>query len=265
MKKLSALLAIMLLTAMLCACENREPIEDLVITGEEEALLILTFQMDEEDVARIKEGDFYSNEEDCIINTRATLEYLEKKYPGVEFTVTLYEPPYHFVGGHDYPIVTYTDDSGSNKEYIINLIQSEEGEIIFEDNYYGTLVRAAYDQYLMNLLAENNFGKVVTYTDIRGNFGTEVNGKITVEEILEKDISKHSKVFIEGNSENAKLLAKDVEKLIREEDIYGSYMVYVLEDIDGISDDGQELFEYIKENGSELEARSFNTWSEMEE
>jgi len=42
-------------------------------------------------------------------------------------------------------------------------------------------------------------------------------------------------------------------------------MVYVLEDIDGISDDGQELFEYIKENGSELEARSFNTWSEMEE
>ena len=62
----------------------------------------------------------------------------------------------------------------------------------------------------MNLLAENNFEKVVTYTDIRGIFGAEVNGEITAEEILEKDISKHSKVFIEGNSENAKLLAKEV-------------------------------------------------------
>ncbi len=42
-------------------------------------------------------------------------------------------------------------------------------------------------------------------------------------------------------------------------------MVYVPEDIDGISDDGWELLEYIKKNRSESEARSFNTWSEMEE
>lgn len=266
------LMTIMLLVS-LCACGNSsenekdnrkdEPEVEIVLTSEEEELLIKSFYMDEEDKLRMQEGKLYGSEEKCILNSRATLQYLEEKYPGVKFTIVSYESP-SFLGSSD-PIIDYMDDSGSDKIYTMRLMEDANGEIVFEDDYYGTSVQGRYDKYLMELLKENGFGDCITYTEITGNYGMEVNGDISVEEILNRDISKNSRVFVEGNSADGESIAKAVEELIREEAIYGSYQVYVLEDIDSISSDAKELLEYARANEEKVTKRTFNTWTEMKE
>lgn len=259
------LMTIMLMLSM-CACGNNsknEPEAPLVLTEEEEQLLINSFYMDEKDKLRMQEGKLYDGEEKCILSSRATLRYLEEKYPGIKFTMVSYEPPSFF--GTSNPIIYYMDDSGSNKTYTMSLSEDANGEIIFKDDYYGTLIQERYDEYFMELLNENGFENCITYTTMKEHFGMEVNGDTSVEEILKLDAYKKGYVFVEGSAADGEGIAKAVEQLIRDEGLYGFYLVYVLEDIDSISSDAEELLTYVRANEDKLIERMFNTWTEMQD
>ena len=273
MRRVKICLMTIMLLVSLCACSNSgqderdnkkdEPEEKIVLTAEEEQLLIESFYMDEEDKLRMQEGKLYSSEEKCILYSRAAIQYLEEKYPGVNFTIVSYESP-SFLGTAD-PIIDYMDDSGSDKIYTMRLLEDDNGEIIYTDNYYGTLIREKYDEYFMELLNENGFESCITYTRIKENYGMEVNGDTSVEEILERDAGKDSYVFVEGSRAEGESIAKAVEQLIRDEGLYGYYQVYVLEDIDRIPTDGEELLKYARANDEKVIKRTFNTWTEMKE
>ncbi len=266
MRRVGIYLMTIIIMLSLCACGNsskREPEVELVLTAEEEQLLINSFCVDEGDKLRVQEGKLYSGEEKCILNSRATLQYLEEKYPGIKFTIEYYEAP--SVLGPSAPIIYYTDDSGSDKTYTMSLSEDANGEIIFDDNYYGTLIQESYDEYFMGLLNENGFENCITYTTMEEHFGMEVNGDTSVEEILKLDAHKKGYVFVEGSAADGEAIARAVEQLIRDEGMYGFYLVYVLEDIDSISSDAEELLTYVRDNEEKFTKRMFNTWTEMED
>ena len=192
---------------------------------------------------------------DCLEQIRLAKQYLEQKYPGTAFNIIQIAPMSKMNSITEVAFMVNLDDTVYNMQ-----ITKENDEYQVADNYYGVLIREAYDEYLTEQLKKNGFATGITYTKFSHVYGAEIDGSLTVEKILEldKDLSRNTGIFVEGAKQEAGSISKEIEDYVRSLGIYGSYTVYVIEDMTKAAQTGEALKEYVSNTREGVEVTYFN-------
>lgn len=183
------------------------------------------------DGARIEQGRLYSYQEKTLRQYRFALAYLGKKYPDYHFTIVQGEP---MNAVNTCAKFSFREMEG---DALFDLHISEEKDALKgEDNFYGKLIRKAYDHYL-GMRCEGIFSlPICFYSIIAGVKGLEYDENMTVNEIVNgsRPISPLTEIFLSGTEiteEAWEVLKKSVEEKMQEIGLYGSYLVYYLTDV----------------------------------
>lgn len=231
--------------------EEREQMQDIKLTEEEEKLLCEVYINED----RIKEGVLLDYQVECLEQIRLAKQYLEQKYPETAFEIIQIAPMSKINTITEVSFVANSDDTVYNMQ-----ITKENDEYQAADNYYGVLIREAYDEYLTEQLKKKGFSTGITYTKFSHVYGAEIDGRLTVEKILEldKDLSRNTGIFVEGAKQEAGSISKEIEDYVRSLGIYGSYTVYVIEDMTNVGQTGDALSDYVSNTREGIEVTYFN-------
>ena len=261
------LLVILSTMLMFTACAKDDGVidkedldKDIEVTAEEEEFLIQTFGDDEDDIERIEDGDLYSSEKKCIIRGRMAMEYLQEKYPDEEFKLVYYEG----ANVWDNPYIHFEFIEGDNEDekYEVRLEADEDDEEYeISDTFCHHLIKDTYDEYFIELLEDGGFEDCITYTTFSYPLGEKFDADISGEDLWasKKDLGASSSIYIKGDKSQAEELAGDIKEYVLGEEWYGSYKVYVLEEMSG---DVDAIREYVKENKDEVYELSFQSWND---
>lgn len=141
-----------------------------------------------------------------------------------------------------------------NHDKTFDLYVTQEGdEIIGEDNFYGTIIREAYDSYIYGQCEVSIHSLVGVFSIIEKVKGIEYDEKITVEEIINgsKTISPFTKIYLGGDSVSEAEWSKTtelVEETIKNLGLYGYYIIYYLVDIPVSEFNGETCHSYLEDH-----------------
>lgn len=206
--------------------EKKLPDEDYEMTDEEKQFLKGIY-IDEE---RIEKGLLYSYQKKMLMHYRFALQYLNEKYPSYSFKIES-GTPINKVNTY----ATFHFREESMDDWFVLLLYEEE-ELICVDNFYGYIIREAYDDYIYSQCIDSIPSLLGTYSDISCARGIEYDENMTVEEIINGDKplypwSPMTKIYLAGDhiSEDVwEQTVETVEKTIKDLGLYGSFIIYYL-------------------------------------
>lgn len=197
--------------------------EDYEMTDEEKQFL-KDIYIDEE---RIEEGMLYSYQKKMLMHYRFALQYLNEKYPSYDFKIESGSPidkvnaraTFHF--------------SEENVDDWFSLYLYEEEELTCMDNFYGYLIREAYDDYIYNKCIDSVPALLGTYSNIECARGIEYDESLTIEEIINKDKplspwSPATWIYLDGGripEDEWEQTGEILEKTIKDLGVYGGFIV----------------------------------------
>lgn len=230
----SRVLVYVLLLALLAGCaggaakqdpQGTEPTTDATgdesmdyteMTDQEKELLSAAYA----DADRIREGKLFEHQLEALEELRAGLTYLEDKYPDFPLLVLSFQPANKF---NPWAVLSLRDESGDT--YTVTVTPTD-GSYVCADDYYGALLREAYDEYVSGVLQTGGFS-ALSYTTFPEPAGSEIGADITVEKLLEIQprLSRSTHLFSEETQSHDDTAASLRECLVQA-GLYGSYTLY---------------------------------------
>lgn len=210
------------------------------ITAEQEALLI-KISVNEE---RIRDGKLYDWQEEVLRQYDYALEYLQGKYPSHSFVMIDCEPKNKL---NSYTTFWFQAD-GEEKTYELYLNINENEEYTCEDNYYGNLFEEPYAMELQVRIQKEVSECVSVVSRMTSVKGLEFSENLEVSDILDGKymVTNSTDIYVDGTRKEAGQLIEAVHKVIVENKIYGSYTVYVLENLPEELKSAKEIAEYVR-------------------
>jgi len=191
--------------------------EQIEMTNQEMDLLCQVYQ----DADRIREGKLFSHQKEALLQLRAGMEYLAQKYPDSAYTVTAFQPAIKFSPSAELTV----EDGGTYTVYA----EAEGTGYVCSDNYYGKYLQPRYDQYLEQLLAGGGYpGR--SYT-VFPSASSELGPETTVEELLQKAPKQTRMVDLFVTAEDRDRAVQDLQALMAQAGLYGSYTVYFVPEL----------------------------------
>lgn len=194
--------------------------EQIEMTSLEMELLSRYYQDD----GRISEGRLFSYQKEALLQLRAEMEYMAGKYPDGTYTITAFQPDTKFNAGAELTV----EDGGMYTVYT----EAEGDGYACADNYYAKYLQPRYDEYLEELLADNGYPcrSCTSFPAASNVLGAET----TVEQLLKLAPKQTRMVDLFVTAQDHGKAAKDIEDLMTQAGLYGSYTVYFVIDLDGI-------------------------------
>lgn len=195
--------------------------EPAMTTQEIELLSDLYMQ----DGDRIREGKLFSHQEEALRQLRAGMEYMNQKYPGALFTVTAFQSATQFHQSGELSLeeggITYTA-----------YVEVKDQDYSFSDNYYSKYLQPRYDQYLESVLSSGGWtGRSFT----RFPSASETLGPDTTAEELLRTAPKQTRtVDLFVITQDQEKTAREVQDLIVQAGLYGTYTLYFVPELDDI-------------------------------
>lgn len=197
--------------------------EDYEMTDEEKQFLKGIY-VDEE---RIEKGLLYSYQKRMLMHYRFALNYLNEKYPSYDFKIESGTPINKL---NTYATFQFREES---TDAWFDLHLYEEEELFCEDNFYGYIIREAYDDYIYNQCIDSVPTLLGTYSVISCARGIEYDENLTIEEIVNGDKPLHpwspwTGIYLAGDRISEEVweqTAERVEKIIKDLGLYGAYNI----------------------------------------
>ena len=210
------------------------------LTADEIRLLCGAYTDDE----RIKAGKLYNYQCDGLNRLRSAVSYLKEKYPGIEFHFEKFVPA---------EILCEYDDvifgvKGKEEEKYEARVTDASGEIRVTDDYYKRLIEPAYDREIIKYFAQETDYSCLAYTDFYDLKGYEVDGEASAADVIDmkKDMSRHTFIFVERKGSDEASYVSTVKKVCKDKGLYGSYVIYFIEDIQDLNMSAYKLSQNIK-------------------
>ncbi|WP_455718815.1 hypothetical protein [Anaerosporobacter sp.] len=238
----------------LSACKDMktdEEKEEITAMTDEQRDLLLELSINDESV---KEGTLSEWQIEVLRQFDYAKEYLARKYPSHTFKI---------IRGCEYDIYRdYTDfsfiaDDNKEKSYDmrIDIEKKDSGNVYMAiDDYYGTLLEEKYEKELLKVLQSSCIQCVAVKESMKNMDGEEVGETFDVNRIINEgfEITHRTRIFINGKDEmNPSTLVDQIQDIIKEKKIYGSYIVYVLEYIPEDCIEGNDFLEYVSNEGED--------------
>lgn len=198
--------------------------------NEKEIAILQSIYVDED---RISRGDLLSYQLLTLEQYRFGIDYLKNKYPSYQFEILSCDP---MTKQNAYATFLLKEKNGSDADYYTLHVKGEDEEhFIGEDDFYGTILAPDFESYICEQIegvTEGIEGVITSFSSLQGE---EFDEKITVEEVLkyEKSIQQSSKIYILVQEKTEQEMVKQasvIEEKIRQADIYGSYILYFVDD-----------------------------------
>lgn len=223
---------------------------EYTLTEEEQTLLNKMYSNSD----NINKGQLYNHQTNAIDTYRRMTQYLEKKYPGIEYKVVTFDIK-NFL--HSQTRLTFMCD---NNDTIYEVHAVNEEATVFEDNYYCQLITNIYNSGIETTLNEQHI-ICCTYTQISGMFGEDFRDALPFEQIPNTTAQIDTTVFVDidktvGSPEN---ITSRIEKTIRALNQYGYHKIYFVHGLTDYTDNPNALPE-IRQNKN-VKSSSFNTFN----
>lgn len=202
--------------------------EDYEMTDEEKQFLEGIY-MDEE---RIEKGKLYSYQKTMLMHYRFVLKYLNEKYPSYDFKIESGTPINKV---NTYATFNFTE---KNTEGRFRCYLYQEEELDCKDNFYGYIIREAYDDYIYHQCIDSIPSLLGTYSVISCARGIEYDENLTMEEIVSGDKPLHpwspqTRIYLAGgriSEDEWEQTVETVENTIKAHELYGYYIIDYLYD-----------------------------------
>lgn len=253
-KKIAFLLLISLIGVTGCTqslskkTQEVEAMESKVELTQEKKDFLAAMSIDEE---RVQDGDLYEWQEEVLRQYDYAVDYLNKKYPSHTFKLTSCNPK-----GRDEEFSTFWFNAdGETQSYDLYLEVADNGAYSCEDNYYGKLLKDSYDSAFLALLQKSVPDCMGVASEFNTVQGEKFDEKITGEEVLNGNdkISNTTYIYaVSSDTSQAETLAKQIEDLVKEKKIYGSYYIEILNTDPGNTYSSTSLKEYVQEKETQI-------------
>lgn len=226
--------------------EEDENMEESIVemTSEEKDFLCSIYSGEE----RIKKGKLFSYQEETLKQYRFAKEYLNEKYPGYDFVFYSFSPKNKLNPVTETGFREQDDETG----HFEMIIEGEDGDYTASDTFYTCLLRPKYDEALTEQLHEKGIENCLTYTKFSGCFGLEVDGNMTVDEMIARGtaigMKRDTDIFIDmpgSENEETEIIVRNIEEIIRNMNQYGSHTVYFVPGILDECSSGEECEDYL--------------------
>lgn len=248
--KLVLTIIIITIAISLSACKDRANNEEETMTmTDEQRDLLMEMSFNKE---RVKEGKLSDWQIEVLRQFDYAKEYLARKYPSHTFKIIRGASNDIY---HDYTDFSFIADDNNEKSYEMRIdIEKKEGGNVYTaiDDYYGTILENKYEKELLKVLKKFCVQCVAVDDSMTTMDGEELDETFDVDRIINEsfEITHHTDIFINGKGEDdPSSLLKKVKDMIKENKIYGSYTVYVLNDIPKDCVDGKDFGDYIINEG----------------
>lgn len=195
--------------------------------SEQEKVLLKKISADE---SAIEQGRLFTWQKELVRDMREVATALEDAYPSHAFQIvdaadgrtdSGMESTFWFVA-----------DGGASR-YVLYLSE-KEGKRTIRDTFFGTLLSDPYEHALLSWLQKNVpecIGCQVSFDCAVGEAYTEASVRAAVQALLKgKDkLANFTELYVDGTDcEEPEALARQLEREIRQQGIYGSYEIAVL-------------------------------------
>lgn len=233
LKKCAYRLWIFAVFLLLCAgCSGHEdrPVpakkkaaEETMKMTDEEKRFLKSIYIDEK---RIEDGLLYSYQEKMLLHYRLALEYLHEKYPGYTFQIQTGSS----INKLNTRATFHFTEKNTDGWFDLYLDPEAEDECL-TDNFYGAIIREAYDAYIYNQCIDSVPSLLGTYSVFGLAGGIAYDENLTVEEVIsgEKPLSVYTRIHLAGEPVTEEVweqTLETVEKTIKDKGIHGAYIVF---------------------------------------
>lgn len=199
------------------------------------------------DEAQIDKGILYSYQKDALRQYRYAEQYLEAKYPSYELEITGGTP----ISKLNTYAVFYFHEQDNSYDYELHVYKEKDEAFAGMDNFYGSLIRQAYDQYVYEECADRIEGLRAVFSVITGVKDVSYDETLCVQDIIAGDrpISPATEIYLGGSEiseEEWEEAAALVEETIKKMGLYGSYTVCYLTDVSAKELTGEACHDCLK-------------------
>ncbi|MCD8347699.1 MAG: hypothetical protein LUD16_07045 [Lachnospiraceae bacterium] len=247
--------------------DESEKVEEITMTEEQKELLKKISADDE----RVESGNLFDWQIEVLRQYEYAMEYLRGKYPSHTFEIydctqksklNSYTTFWFNADGEEesYELYLWTEGEDAEEETeketetVVYLSGQEDNfDYLCKDNFYCSLICDSYAGALLELVREEVPECVGVLTVMTSVNGEDCDESLDISDILagKYEITNSTRIFLDGsNSADASELFEQVKSLIGEKRIYGSYLVVVLTEVPESCATGEQMWDYVKENGS---------------
>lgn len=190
---------------------------ETAMTDQEIELLSQLYQ----DENRIRQGKLFSHQKEALLQLRAEMEYLAQKYPDGTYTIIKFQSAIKFNSGAELTI----EDGGEYTVYA-----EVDGEnYVCSDNYYGKYLQPRYDQHIEEVLSNGGYpGR--SYSSFPAG-SDKLGPDTTVEQLLKVAPKQLRMVDLFVTAQNHDEAVRDLQALMTQAGLYGTYMVYFVPEL----------------------------------
>lgn len=229
---------------------------ELTAMTKEQEELLKKISFNEEKVA---DGRLAEWQNEVLRQYEFAMDYLHEKYPSHSFHITDGDPKSKL---NNYSTYWFTAD---NEEFTYELYLHTEDPYRCEDNFYTSILEPSYEKVLFDFLKEK-IDRCIGVDSTMGSLqGKEIDETMDAYDLLEGNIQipNNTVIFIDGTDVDAEMEYEQMKSLISQKEIYGSYIVIALTDFPEKYKDGNDLWEFVKEQGEKVYSlrESFSQWN----
>lgn len=231
-------LYILAVSCCLAGCSGT-PEETETTHTQEKIDLLKSISVDEE---RIDEGKFYSWQEEILVQYDEALEYLSRKYPSYEFTITDCRPENKI---NNMNTTFWFTAEGVPEDYELCI-----GDSGYEDNFYGYLVKEDYEKSLLEILQKAVPETAAVSTVFNTVLGEKYDETLTPAEIMadSSGVTNSTEIFIlEQDPVQAEKFFEEIKETLLHKGVYGSYHIIA---VSSGPDSGKDFSEFVKNDQS---------------
>lgn len=175
---------------------------------------------------RIEEGKLYAYQIRVLEQYRMAMHYLHQKYPDTEFEIIMGNPQNRMSSLAEFVFKA----SGESDTFQLSISEVNDSYMI-KDNYYGSLIREMYDEYIFRNLQGKINGLIAVYSQIREMKEKEYDSNIKMEDIVNQklQIFPMTHIYIsatKSTSDEWQQLVKQTVACIKTLDLYGAYSIF---------------------------------------
>lgn len=203
-------------------------LNNISLSKDEERLLCEVY-MDEE---RIHDGNLLDYQINCLNEIRSAKKYLKEKYDK-DFIILNYSPITELNCVGEMNFTTEDEIHDTDIYYELQLKRADDGNFLLSDDYYGVLIREKYDQAFQEILKQSIKIPFVSKTMFDVLMGKEIDGKISIEEIMSlgEKLGRETSLYFNEEDIVVKAIQKKIENIVYENKLYGSYALYYAENL----------------------------------
>lgn len=223
--------------------EETEQMAEMLTLQPDEIEILSSMYVNEE---RIQRGELFSYQQDNLERYRFARQYLAEKYPDYDLEIISGEPKSRFMPYAEFAFTQRNNGQKTYKLYVKDMqgeLEQKFSKYYAEDNFYESFFAEKYDTYVHNILKREVGHIVRVSSSMPWTKGKEYGSDMAMEDILDGklELSANTMIFIMDSTAtemSAKETAGTIEKIIQEQNLYGSFQVYIYEDgypIDNLS------------------------------